>query len=274
MRPVAPYLAASRPSLELLDRLPAANAHVTYRRIEQQSGKPKATLLRLVNELVGAFLLAKVRRDWYATPTQAAQAILLTEPSPYHRSLLLYDDVFPTVGLASWAFACVPIRKALAFELPQAIPVLKLDVDLLDETAGSEEAREKTWFPDTLRFTYDDSEVVAATVTFPSAAEPTAAMVQRQVRCLPPPRGLSLLASTSDPRIVSAVRTAAKRLGVPIRDVLAEARRYEPRRRPVRGMRPSTVVYPRWLQDIADTAGEVHTKAYLRREPPEGGPPP
>lgn len=267
MRPVAPYLACSRPALELLSSLPAGKAYLDYAGLAGYSRLSRASNLRLANELVEAHLIARIRRDWYATATKSAQLLLLTEPNAYYRSLLLDDDVFATTGMKAWAFACVGIRRALPFEIPRAIPVLRFDAL---PTVGPEEPARRpgprpTLYPEAMRFDFGPKDLTRENVAFPSTTETKEETIEsRPVPCIRPATALAMLAATADPRIVPAVGEAAPRLQLSFDAVMAEARRLQPRNAHAKAKRHNAIVFPRWLQPVSGTAREVHAQKYMR----------
>lgn len=256
---LSPPFTCSRPALELLDRLGYGKVGITFQKAKEVEGSPRTTVVRHLGELVDHHLMVRLRRDHYATPTKPTYALLLAEPNRYFRSLLLYDDVLRDVvgGLKRSPFACLPVRSALDVEIPQAVPVFKLDMDI---TGHVEELMTDL----ALHYNYEDDPVGEMEVAFPSDAADSPTAVRRAFPVLDPRTSLALFAATGDPRIVQGLEDAAVRLGLDASDVLDAALHLHPDEPPVRRLGPNTVVYPAWLQDYARTAGQVYRRQALR----------
>lgn len=257
-----PSFECSRPALELLDRLPAGTVGLTFARIRQIADRPRTTVVRHLDQLTDAHLIARLRRDLYATPQDPTQRLLMIEPSAYHRSLLLFDHIIRDVvgALKTSPFACLPVRSILDVEIPQAVPVFKLGHDITSR--GS-----KLLTDHALHFNYDDETVVEEPVRFPSDApvsEP------RRIPVLPVETCLALFAATADPRFVHAVRRAAGQLDLPVDPILHRARSLYPETPPVKTLRDNTIVFPDWLAEIAEAAETMHGRRAILDHPRSG----
>lgn len=257
-----PHLRASRAALELLEAIGHARPHFDFADVLRATKRPRTTLVRLLNELVSLDLVVRLRRDDYATPRRSTHALLLVEPNAYYRSLLATDDVLRLRGERRHAYACLPVRHALDFELPQALVVIPPGPDLKSA---------RPLFPYALRAAVAGASEIP--VQFPSDERESEAAFERTFAALSPRHALALLAATAEPRLVRAVRSAAPRFGLHAKDVLEESRRFVLEEPPVRTLRRNTLVLPRWLHEFATSASKVHARRFLQASASEVEPP-
>lgn len=192
----------------------------------------------------------RLQRNEYVLPNEATLALLLSEPDAYTRSLLLHQDALKELGVRTWAFACLPLRRALTFDLPQAIPV----VPIRDPCALPRGSSTILWHD------FEAGAPENMTLGLPTTARNEYGRIPRTFRTLPPAHGLALLASTGDSRILSAVTVAAPILGVPVNDIAALARRMIVKVSPNEPIYPNTVILPAWLAKFGETARLVQTQ--------------
>lgn len=250
-----PVHSVSRPALQLLEGLGFGRSQLSFENIERTASRPKATVARYIHELEASALLARLRRDAYATPWKTTALLIMHDSSPYYRSLLLWNDILPMAGHHRYAFACLPVQRFLDFEFPRAVPVAPLGGDLTKPAVRSSEI---------MRYSYSPKQVGAAELLFPrDASEESGAMV-RSFPVLDPATALALFAATSDPRIVIAVRKAASRLGLRTQDVFDQALELRPERPPLPVLRQNTVVYPPWIEKFVASAHAAHAHEYVR----------
>ena len=249
-----PYLACPRPALELLQAVREAPDAFGFAWASERTRLPRTTLTRHLGDLVEHGLLARLRRDVYAAPAPATLALLLVEPDAYARSLLLHDDVLARRSEGPWAFACLPVRRALPVEIPTVVPVLRL------QEAAREEGLRSPLF---LYHDFDAAEVERAPRRFPTDAADAPAAVERTFPVLSARTCLALLATTGDPRMLEAVAAAGRKLGVPPAEVARAAKRLHLARGAAGADFPNTVVLPRWLQAMAETAQALQARKAL-----------
>lgn len=247
----------SRPALELLEQVGLGRVGVTAADARRATGRPKPTVDRHLAELVDAGLVWRVRRNVYVTPRAGTYAQLSVEPSSYLRSVVLYDDGLDQMWGSDgrWAFACLGVHQALDLVLPDAMPVVR--------PVGEPSAMPEPWPDAAFLYGFDAVDVQPHRLTLPSDAPAGSKAMVREVPALVPEVALALLAASTDPRAVQAVRRAAPVVGADADTVLRWARRLFPREPPVRVVRPNTVVFPGWLAAWARTARRLHAGHYL-----------
>ena len=219
--------------------------------------RPRATLLRHLKALADHDLILHARRDDYATPHASTHALILSEPDAYHRSLLLYDDVLPLRGAPPHAFACLPVRHAIDFEIPLAVPVIPPEPDLAKRLRGMP-------YRDALRHAVSSTHISLMTRRFPSDAANDPTAIERAFPVLDAATALALFAATADPRLTRACRDAAATLGTDADTVIRKARSFHPDEPPLSVLRPNTVIYPGWLQPLVRSAQRVHARRHVR----------
>lgn len=263
MNVAVPYLDCSRPALEMLERIGFGQAHFGFEKAAVVAGKPRPTVVRYLNELVDASLILRVRRDWYATPPRATYSLLLAEPNAYFRSVLLHHEATPR-SFDRPVFACLGVREVLDFELPKAIPVFRIDHDTLSGNPDFPSLAEAGVFTDALRFNFQDRDVGSHVARFPSNEQDEKAAISKKFRALKPEASLALLAATADPRLLGSVTAAAQALDVSTDVVLDRARKLHPQQLPLQQFHPNSVVFPRWLENFAETARALHAQHAIR----------
>ena len=256
-----PYLACPHKALTLIPALLDGPDAFGFSWAAHRSGLTRTTLTRQLGELVDHGLLARLRRDVYAAPRRATLALLLVEPDAYARSLLLHADVLARRSEGPWAFACLPVRRALPLEIPTVVPVLRL------READREDGLRSPLF---LYHDFDPEEVESATRRFPTDAAEEPGAVERAFPVLSAKTCLALLATTGDPRMLEAVGRAAKALHVPPAKVADAARRLHPTRSVAGATFPNTVILPRWLEDMAESARALQARTAIRSRLAEG----
>lgn len=265
-----PIFECSTPALDLYEKLKSGRVGATAEYARRIAGKPRRTVDRYLKELVEARLVLRLRRNFYVIPRSFTKALLLGESSSYHRNLLLYQDSLDDIlgSVNSWAFACLAVRDVLDFEIPKALPVFKLNHDVL------ERYKEQGFFVGgAFHYNFDDAEDIEhRTVTFPSNAEELdndhehgLQPIRLQIPIVKPALALAMFASTSDPRIVNAVKKAAEHLGLSKGDVMNRAKRFHSEEAPLRTLYPNTLVLPDWLADFSGTARKMHSAEYLEQ---------
>lgn len=198
-----------------------------------------------------ASLIVRLHKDLYVKPASPTHALLLVEKDAYARSLLLHADVLSWLG-APFAFACLPVRKNLGFELTRALPVLDL------------EAPEPSLLRrDAVHMTLPKAKPSRQTLRFPTDAASEAHAVERAIPVLPPQLALAILAATADPRLVHACSAAAPKLGTTREAVLETAASFVVEDEPPKRPRPNSLVLPEWLMEAARGAQGLHAQRFL-----------
>ena len=256
--PRPPYLSLSRPALELLGALPVKDHTFSFAEVARIVRRPRTTLVRLLAELVAARLLLRTHRDRYLRPASEVSRWLMTETDAYLRSVYLFHSAYQVSGRKKYAFACLPVKSYLDFEIPQALPVFPADPKELRSARGVPN-------PEALRYSYsgDSVRLEDPKKLFSGGMSPPPG--GQLLPCLNPLVSLALMAATADPRLVRASSAAAPGLGVEVRTMIDLARSLHPERPPVRAVRPNTVVYPRWLAEFSLTAAQLHSRRSLAR---------
>ncbi|HWH08305.1 MAG TPA: hypothetical protein VNX21_03830 [Candidatus Thermoplasmatota archaeon] len=255
-RSLLPAATVPRPALAILQEVFEGARVASFGEIRERLGAPRTTLIRNLGALVDASLAYRDRRDRYVLPRPSTLGLLLVEPDAYVRSLLLHEDVLPALGVRRWAFACLPLRRALDVDLPHAIPVVS------PALAGTTPRASPTivWHD------YEPDAVGKTTMLFPSWAKDDPDRTSRTLPTLHPREGLALLAATGDSRMTQAAQRAARKLHVRPDAVAKAARRLaiEPPSRKLRY--PNSVILPKWLLRFAETARESSAKERLARD--------
>lgn len=260
-RSLLPAASVPRPALSILQGVFEGARSVTFREIQARFRAPRTTLVRNLAALVDAHLAYRDQRDHYILPHASTLGLLLVEPDSYARSLLLHEDVLPELGIRKWAYACLPVRRALHFDLPTAIPVVSPKL----AKTGPRPSPTIAWYD------YDRNDAQKATKAFPTWAKHDPRPSNRVLSTLHPKDALALLAATGDSRLTRAVLDAARKLGVS-RDVVASAAArlwIEPPAR--RLAHPNSVMLPKWLMTFAETARATSARERLAQELREGG---
>lgn len=251
-----PVTRVSRPALETVESVGYGRSDLSYREFAEAGDSPRSTATRHLNQLTEESLVLRVRKGTYAVPGRNTFARILLDPSPYRRSLLLHADVLRRREGRAPAFLCLPIRGAYGMDLDRSIPVLPPD-ERLEERASPP-------YENVLWFDAPDDDVRDAGV--PREADEDARDLLSLPETLPglsPRVGLSLLASSLDPRHVRAALEAADRFDLEAEDVVEAASRLRPAEPPVEALHPNTVVFPAWLREFWQTATEQHSRGYL-----------
>lgn len=265
-----PNLSVSRPALALLQKLASPPFRYSFQTIAGLHPVPRTTVVRHLGELVDAQLLYRHRRDDYIVPRQGTLALLLFEPDAYTRSLLLHDDALGALGAPRWAFACIPVRRYLDFDIPYAIPVVPLP--------GDEHPRPS---PTILWYDYDPKAAGMQSIRLPTPAAEQEDAIERALPVMPQDTALALLASTGDSRLVKAVKKAAKTLDIPLTKIAEQTKAFAVRTTRDEANYPNTVILPAWLERIAETARSVHIRKAVQgkldvddthnKQTPQGG---
>lgn len=242
-----PLLDVSRPALALVHEIGYGEPSIPFETFHDTAERPRTTVTRYLNQLTTHRLVLRPQQGEYAIPKRATFSRLLTEPNPYHRSLLLYDDILDTRDEDPWAFACLPIRSALPMDIDRAIPVLHPDERVKDATR-SRPYDEALWYG----FDPDDIQPLET-----HHDEPI------NVPTLPPSLSLAFLLSSLDPRYMQASKEAAQRLNLPFEPIARKAKHLSPHHAPLNAIRPNTVVFPKWLENYWETAKTQHASHAL-----------
>ncbi|MGQ0536677.1 MAG: hypothetical protein ACT4PT_11470 [Methanobacteriota archaeon] len=235
--------------------LPSEGLHTPRAAIEETLEVGPSSVTRYLQELARWGLILHTAHGAYGVPRQGVRRLLLAEPGPYHREVLLLNDLL--LGEGERAFACLPVRAAIRMELPHAILVLPPDADL--GTLPPQVARMRLQEPPR-----------TCSVPVPSDASPPVAVAS--VPCTSPLDALALLASTGDADLVQAALDAGPRLDVR-RDALAAATR----RLKVVPLddempeSPNLVRHPAWLKDRVRAAGVTALRRTTRAAIEGGG---
>lgn len=239
---------------------------VTFRRFAQVADAPPSTATRLLERLASASLVVKARRDEYLIPDPARRVLIMSEPSPYIRSVLAWKGVERRLGKGALAFACLPVRAALGVAIPEALPVLPLP-------GPSEGNLGEGRFPQITRMEVRGGRTKLLSLRSPSSAPPGSEAFEVQVRGLMPGEALALLAATADPRILRELPAACQRLRIPQASVIERAGELSIALSPTRGLRSNSVILGTWLRAFATTGRAVQAKAAIDRlaSPPDGG---
>jgi hypothetical protein len=251
-----PLLAVSRPALALVDQVGYDEPSVSTGTFQKIAEKPRTTVTRYLKQLTQTRLILRVRQREYAIPSRSTFSRLLLEPSRYRRSVLLYADVLEQRGEVPWAFACLPIRSSYPMDIDQAIPVLHSDERLKDTSRSRP-------YPEALWYTFDSEETHAYSL---EADEPGSAI---EMPVLPAELSLALSMASLDPRHMQAARDAAQKLEPPLEEIAPMAKQLAPARPPLEAIRPNTVVFPQWLEDLWETAKTQHARHALDEFLPE-----
>lgn len=260
-RSLLPAASIPRPALAILQGVFEGGRSVTFAEIQKRLGAARTTLTRNLGVLVDASLAYRDHRDHYVLPRPSTLGLLLVEPDAYARSLLLHEDVFAELGVRKWAYACLPVRRALDFDLPHAIPVVSPKLT----------KRSPRPSPTIVWYDYEPGDVEKTTILFPTWAKDDPDQTKRALPTLHPKESLALLAATGDSRLTDAVLRAAKKLDVKRDSVAAAARRLviEP---PSRRLHyPNSVILPKWLLRFAETARAMSAKERMTQDLLGGG---
>lgn len=260
-RSLLPAASIPRPALGILQGVFEGARSVSFADVQKRLRTPRTTLTRNLGALVDASLAYRDHRDHYVLPRPSTLGLLLVEPDAYARSLLLHEDVLPELGIRKWAYACLPVRRALDFDLPHAIPVVS--PKLAKRPPGP--SATIVWHD------YEPDDVGRSVVLFPTWAKDDPGQTTRSLPTLHPKEGLALLAATGDSRLTEAVLRAAKKLDIKREAVASAARRLviEP---PSRRLRyPNSVILPKWLLQFAETARAASAKERMTQDLLGGG---
>lgn len=254
-RSLLPAASIPRPALAILQGVFEGARSATFAEIQKRLRAPRTTLTRNLGALVEASLAYRDHRDHYVLPRPSTLGLLLVEPDAYARSLLLHEDVLPELGIRKWAYACLPVRRALDFDLPHAIPVVS--PKLAKRAPGPS--------PTIVWHDYEPDDVAKHAILFPTWAQDDPDQTKRTLPTLHPKDSLALLAATGDSRLTQAVLRAAKKLDIKREAVASAARRLviEPSRR----LRyPNSVILPKWLLQFAETARATSAKERMTQD--------
>lgn len=261
-RSLLPAASIPRPALAILQGVFQGARSVSFAEIQDRLHAPRTTLTRNLSALVDASLAYRDHRDHYVLPRPSTLGLLLVEPDAYARSLLLHEDVLPQLGIRKWAYACLPVRRALDFDLPHAIPVVS--PKLAKRPPGP--SRTIVWHD------YEPDDVGKTNLLFPTWAKDDPDQTKRTLPTLHTKVCLALLAATGDSRMTDAVLRAAKKLDVKREALAAAARRLviEP---PSRRLHyPNSIILPKWLLRFAETARAVSAKERMTQDLLGGSP--
>jgi hypothetical protein len=98
------------------------------------------------------------------------------------------------------------------------------------------------------------------------AEEPGSAI---EMPVLPAELSLALSMASLDPRHMQAARDAAQKLELRLEEIAPMAKQLAPARPPLEAIRPNTVVFPEWLEDLWETAKTQHARHALDEFLPE-----
>lgn len=253
-----PALRIARPALELLASLGPGFRELSLAQAAELSGRPRSTIARWLADLVDERVILRIRRDEYAIPPRATQALLLNESSEYARSLLLHHEVLSNLRLPH-AFACLPVRRVLPLSLVEAAPVLNLnDNRILDFDAAD--------YPNAFRAHYAAPERRFEELRFPTAASQEPDAIPRKFPVLSAETSLALFAATADARVVNAALSAAMKLGIDAQVVKERAASYVVEAPPLKGAYPNTLVLPRWLSAFHASATSALGREFVGRK--------
>jgi hypothetical protein len=262
-RSLLPAASVPRPALAILQGVFEGERSASFAQIQRRLRTPRTTLTRNLGALVDASLAYRDRRDHYILPRPSTLGLLLVEPDAYARSLLLHEDVLPSLDVRKWVYACLPVRRALDFDLPHAIPVVS---PKLAKTPPKPS-------PTILWHDYDPKNTGKQTVFFPTWSRDDPGQAERTLSVLHPRESLALLAATGDSRLVQAVLRATKRLALSRESVAQAARRLSIEPRSKRLRYPNSVMLPKWLLRFAESARAVSARERLAQDFRGGGPP-
>lgn len=255
-RSLLPAASIPRPALAILQGVFEGGRSATFAEIQKRVQAPRTTLTRNLGALVDASLAYRDHRDHYVLPRPSTLGLLLVEPDAYARSLLLHEDVLPELGIRKWAYACLPVRRALDFDLPCAIPVVSPKLTKQPPRPS----------PTIVWHDHDPEDVSKSPVLFPTWAKDDPDQTKRALSTLQPKESLAILASTGDSRLTEAVLRAAKRLDIR-REIVATAARRLVIEPPSRRLHyPNSVILPKWLLRFAETARAMSAKERLTKD--------
>lgn len=260
-RSLLPAASVPRPALSILQGVFEGARSVSFRELQERLGTPRTTLVRNLAALVDAHLAYRDRRDHYVLPHASTLGLLLVEPDSYARSLLLHEDVLPEIGIRKWAYACLPLRRALDFDLPHAIPVVSPRLAKLPPRPS----------PTVVWHDYAPADVLKTPAQFPTWAKDDPDPTRRRLPTLHPREALGLLAATGDARLTRAVLQAAKKLDVRRDAVAAAAKRLWIEPPGPRLRYPNSVILPKWLRSFAETAQVTSARERVAHELEGGG---
>lgn len=261
-RSLLPAASIPRPALAILQGVFEGGRSVSFAEIQKRLKAPRSTLTRNLSALVDTSLAYRDHRDHYILPRPSTLGLLLVEPDAYARSLLLHEDVLLELGVRKWAYACLPVRRALDFDLPRAIPVVSPKL--------TKQAPRPS--PTIVWHDYDPSDVSKTTLLFPTWAKDDPDQTTRALPTLHPKESLAILAATGDSRLTEAVLRAAKKLDIKRESLATAARRLalEPPSR--RLHHPNSVILPKWLLRFAETARSMSAKERMTQDLLGGAP--
>ncbi len=255
-RSLLPAASIPRPALAILQSVFEGARSVTFAEIQKRLHAPRTTLTRNLSALIDASLAYRDHRDHYVLPRPSTLGLLLVEPDGYARSLLLHEDVLPEIGMRKRAYACVPIRRALEFDLLHAIPVVSPKLT----------KRPPQPSPTIVWHDYDPRDVNKTTVLFPTWAKDDPDQTKLTLPTLHPKESLALLAATGDSRLTEAVLRAARKLDLK-REIVATAARRLSIEPPSRRLHyPNSVILPKWLLRFAETARAMSAKERMTQD--------
>lgn len=205
---------------------------------------------RHLQELLNLSLIIREAHGRYQVPTSAARRLLIIESSPYHRELILLNDVYRA---RRRAFACARIRDAFRMELPHPVVVLPLDNDVTHDDPG-------LGLPTVARMNLPEG-VKDIELRFPGDEQMTPARLT--VPVLPPAWSLAVFAVTGDADLIAAAREAAPELGVPFTEVSRIARTLRVELGTVSRTYPNLLIHAEWLRPRIEAGRSVLAKRSL-----------
>lgn len=206
--------------------------------IDNTLGVGPSSVTRYLQELSAWGLVLRLAHGEYAVPQSSVRRLLLVEPDPYHREVLLLDDAYRDEP--GRAFACLPVRNALRMEIPHAILVLPPITISPDDPP--QVARMRLTIPPSRQEVAvpSDSPSPAAFARFP---------------CVAPVEALALLASTGDADLLAAAKDAAPLVGTTVHALAAAVRGLKVAPLGAEHDLPHMIRHPDWLMDRVRAAG-------------------
>lgn len=254
---IAPVAGLSPRALKAYLRFPDLGLRTDRAAIDKALAVGPSSVTRYLQELSSWGLILHVAHGDYAVPRVTVRRLLLIEPDPYHRELIILDDAYRDEP--GRAFACLPVRDALSMELLHAILVLP---------PGSRHDHEPPQLAEMPLVEGPRSMDVA----IPSDASPPVAVVRLATAA--PLDALALLASTGDADFVIAARKAAPRLGTDVAALAAAVRRLKVAQSDGADAPFSNLVrHPAWLAARVRAAGVAAIRRTTRAAVERGGVP-